>query len=379
MAEFQFPKLQLATSPEAHSAYGQPKGPTAPRGNGASVAIPENMARTASRPLIVKQSESNVVSEHYDSRPWQAAQHRLWQKFASAVDPQNAIIGVSIGYRTVDGESTGERALVVMVRRKLPARDLHPTFRIPPVFNSGGCGFRTDVVESGEIRFTGTVNCGTLTNYSAGGLSSIACRVTVTGSALKFALGCAHALSNFGKKALGTTIYAPPTTFQNYEKIGTLYKRSTFKIHANPANYNTTDCALIQLTGPGTVSPFIANIGNLKTPSYSGLTPGMTVIAAGGTSNVKVTGTVESVGAIIAVADFSVGGQTYDYYPVIKVRRTLPANKPEFSKDGDSGMVLLHSPSLRPAGMIFAAAGIFGYAIPIAAIVSGFSIQSFVP
>ena len=223
------------------------------------------------------------------------------------------------------------------------------------------------------------MNCGTLTNYSAGGLSSIACRVTVTGSASKFALGCAHALSNFGKKALGTTIYAPPTSFQNFEKIGTLYKRSTFKIHAKPPNYNTTDCALIQLTGPGTVSPSIANIGHLKTPSYTNLLPGMTVIAAGGASNVKVTGTVESIGAVVAVADFNPGGNTYDYYPVIMVRRTLPANKPEFSKDGDSGMVLLHSSTLRPVGMVFAAAGIYGYAIPIAAIISGFNIASFFP
>jgi hypothetical protein len=57
------------------------------------------------------------------------------------------VVGVGIGIRRRQGKSTGEVALVVLVRRKLPRDMLAPEDRVPAEID----GVPVDVQEVGEI------------------------------------------------------------------------------------------------------------------------------------------------------------------------------------------------------------------------------------
>jgi len=64
------------------------------------------------------------------------------------------VLGVGVGYKTVGGKGTDRPAIVVMVRKKVPAGTLQQAERVPPVIES----VPTDVVEVGDLRpLSGTV------------------------------------------------------------------------------------------------------------------------------------------------------------------------------------------------------------------------------
>jgi hypothetical protein len=58
------------------------------------------------------------------------------------------VVGVGVGFRQVAGQTTGNVAVVVMVRQKLPDTFLSPDERIPSQIE----GVPVDVQEVGEIR-----------------------------------------------------------------------------------------------------------------------------------------------------------------------------------------------------------------------------------
>lgn len=58
------------------------------------------------------------------------------------------VVGVGVGFKSVNGQRTGEYSVVVLVRQKLPIAGLHPQALIPSELN----GVPTDVVQVGELR-----------------------------------------------------------------------------------------------------------------------------------------------------------------------------------------------------------------------------------
>jgi len=58
------------------------------------------------------------------------------------------VVAVGVGYRAQDGQRTEEVAIVVSVRKKVPATELKPADLIPASLE----GVPVDVVETGEIR-----------------------------------------------------------------------------------------------------------------------------------------------------------------------------------------------------------------------------------
>ena len=63
------------------------------------------------------------------------------------------VVGVGAGMRRKSGSSTGEPAVVVYVRHKLPPEALQPNELVPRVVVADDVEVRTDVVEVGEPRF----------------------------------------------------------------------------------------------------------------------------------------------------------------------------------------------------------------------------------
>ena len=58
------------------------------------------------------------------------------------------VVGLAIGYKEVEGRSTGQLSLVVLVKKKVPPSQLQPGDVIPPEIE----GVPTDVQEVGELR-----------------------------------------------------------------------------------------------------------------------------------------------------------------------------------------------------------------------------------
>jgi hypothetical protein len=59
-----------------------------------------------------------------------------------------SIVGVALGHKTIDGYDTGDRAIVILVERKLPAGDLPSAQVVPAAIG----GIPTDVQEVGVLR-----------------------------------------------------------------------------------------------------------------------------------------------------------------------------------------------------------------------------------
>lgn len=59
------------------------------------------------------------------------------------------VIGVGAGHKSVRGESTGKNAIVVIVKKKLPAEKVKQGHLVPESLE----GIDTDVIETGEFRF----------------------------------------------------------------------------------------------------------------------------------------------------------------------------------------------------------------------------------
>ena len=58
------------------------------------------------------------------------------------------VVGVGIGFRKQGGVKTGEMALVVMVRKKMPMQQLSAKDRVPATLD----GVPVDVQEVGELK-----------------------------------------------------------------------------------------------------------------------------------------------------------------------------------------------------------------------------------
>ena len=76
------------------------------------------------------------------------------------LEKQN-VVGVGVGFRKKGGESTGEKAVIVFVTKKVALQNLDKEERAPRFIE----GQRVDVVEIGELRFM--ESCSPLASFSA--------------------------------------------------------------------------------------------------------------------------------------------------------------------------------------------------------------------
>src|SRR5262245_16912757 len=83
----------------------------------------------------------SVPEEYADlARTQQAVENDLLQRLA--------IVGVALGHKVTGGVDTGDRAIVVLVERKLPLSELSPQEVVPTEIS----GIPTDVQEVGVLR-----------------------------------------------------------------------------------------------------------------------------------------------------------------------------------------------------------------------------------
>ena len=77
--------------------------------------------------------------------------HRLKRKHEKNLMKMDNVVGIGVGYKIVGGETTQDPAILVLVKEKVPDKQLLSRHRVPKTLNE----VPTDVVEVGEVKLLG--------------------------------------------------------------------------------------------------------------------------------------------------------------------------------------------------------------------------------
>jgi hypothetical protein len=292
------------------------------------------------------------------------------------------VIGVGVGHKQVSGELTGRPALIIFVKKKVPAGSLARVQQVPAFID----GLPTDVIEIGEVRLlslrTGKERPAqpgmSIGHYkiSAGTFGAVV-KDRVTGEPL--ILSNNHILANGtdgkdGRAAVGDPILQPGPYDGGLEKdrIGTLLRFSPLlrsfqeadcpvagavvragnllvrmvrpqyrlKIYRLYQGDNVIDAAVARPDRPDLISDEILEIG--KVEGVAGVAPGQGVMKSGRTTGVS-RGTVTAIGVSLEV---ELGNDEKGWF-VDQVVTDMS------SRPGDSGSLVLDLEK-RAVGLLFA-------------------------
>jgi hypothetical protein len=290
------------------------------------------------------------------------------------------VVGVGVGYKWVDGASTNEVSVVVMVKRKLPLEALPSQAVLPQRID----GVPVDVVQVGLIRALqsptdryrpapGGVSIGHY-QITAGTFGSV---VRDRASGARLILSNNHVLANSNDAVIGDPILQPgpydggsPATDQIarlerfcpieftvspgtcslaslYAGIGNAVASAVGSSHrlqvyqARPQAANLVDAAVARPLNDGDILDEIMGIGDV-----SGTLPatlGMPVRKSGRTTGFT-TGEINLLDATVDVS--------YGAGKVARFENQLVAGA--MSQGGDSGSLLVAGDSLQAVGLLFA-------------------------
>jgi hypothetical protein len=261
------------------------------------------------------------------------------------------VVGVGIGFKTVNGKESKDVAVVVYVekkidRDKLPADVLIPaTLPVPETSKK----IKTDVVETGRIEAQAfkTRIRPVRPGYSIGHYKITAgtfgCLVRETCSPCRtYILSNNHVLANSNAAHIGDPILQPGPYDGGKYPADMVARLSRFiPIHfGSPARYNLVDAALAR---PLQQRYIIASVAGLGMPRGTvEATLGMEVVKSGRTTQIT-TGKVTGIDVTVSV-NYGVG---VGYFR----NQILTTN---MSKGGDSGSLLMSRADHQATGLLFA-------------------------
>lgn len=282
------------------------------------------------------------------------------------------IVGFAVGLRYAARALTGELAVKVFVREKLPMDRVSKSTQVPREI----AGMSTDVEAIGEIipqsytaRYPRPVPCGVSTsNIKLPGSGTIGCLVLTKDGKLCM-LSNNHVFANENAALVGDEIIQPgnaePADGAN-AVIGTLDRFVPIQ-----ATGNLVDAA-IALTSFTLVSP--KHVTYQLNPEPLEPTIGMTVMKNGRTTQSTV-GMVTDLHVNITVGydPFPAGAEMRDQIAVRGISGS-------FSMPGDSGSLIVTAASKQPVALLFAGSSDNGvtFGSPISAVMSALDIERFV-
>ena len=268
------------------------------------------------------------------------------------------VVGVGMGYRQINGFSTNQLSIHVLVKQKLPEDYLPRKQRIPNVYK----GHKTDVVEIGEITEAPTENlpkllvarvrpliggyCIMAGGLSTGSMSCVVKKRTRTGYDY-FILGNNHVLSARNRLPIGSPIIQPSTDFGGdpiRDKVAELTKYIPTKDKTRfrtPTNY--VDCAIAKILDVSNISNSLALEGPIMGVASAGLGDAISKV---GMVTGLTNGIVKSVGVTAEIK--SADGQHVALYKGI-TRADIRNN------GGDSGALVIN-PARYAVGLYFSGA-----------------------
>jgi hypothetical protein len=333
-------------------------------------------------PTAQVQLSADTMFPHDD---WKNARDELERKLGGArvraqafatTDPNTAgrenILGFGVGLRYASNALTGQLAVKVFVRDKLPMDQIAPATRVPPKV----AGFDTDVEAIGEVilhsfakRYPRPVPCGvSISNIDLRGSGTLGCLVLLRDGRLCI-LSNNHVLANENAAHIGDAIIQPgnaePVAAPD-QVIGTL--ASFIPIAATG---NLVDAA-VALSSFAMVSP--KHVSYQVNPAPLEPTIGMTVIKDGRTTQ-STAGVVTDLHVNITVG--------YDPFPAgaeMREQVGIRGIQGPFSKPGDSGSLIVTAASKQPVALLFAGSNdsSITFGNPIQAVMTALGIDRFV-
>jgi hypothetical protein len=286
----------------------------------------------------------------------------------SLFDDDN-VIGAGVAEKITEGRETGELSLVFYVRRKRAKRGLGPNQLIPQIVaDSRGKAHFTDVVAVGDIK--PQVNKAGPPLRSGFSIGHVDVLFGTLGALVRkqgklFVLSNSHVLARSGLASPGDNILYPAPGDGGVDPrdvAATLHSFTPFV--PGGAFVNTADAAIAEVvaTLAGTA---VTDLFRAATPLKLG-TPrrGMKVVKRGRTS-----GDTESV---VRDADFRFA-MTYD--GVGSVGFTGQVRCKRFTKDGDSGAIVVDKETGAIVGLHFAGSSSASVFTPIRTVVAALGIQ----
>lgn len=190
------------------------------------------------------------------SPPWRAPRRAL-EEHRGWIGERDGVVGTGLSHRVKDGVPTGERCVVVLVEKKVPARRLKSAQALPAVVpGPGGAPVPVDVLEVGELRLkvgagcsigpSGTPGKGTLGTFGV----DLFTRAPV-------ALTAMHLLETLREypgnpPSAATVFYSAPCDGQpQSQRLGRLVQGTRTGV----------DAAKIALDDPASASPVLPGIG----------------------------------------------------------------------------------------------------------------------
>jgi hypothetical protein len=288
-------------------------------------------------------------------------------------------VAVGIGYKISGGQSTGELAVIVSVKRKLPTAQLSSAEMVPKTLN----GVKTDVVETGEI--VAFQNPRGKLRPARPGISIGHLQVTagtfgclVRKNGLPFILSNNHVLANSNNARVGDPVWQPgqadggtsadqigtleafiPMAFDGQtppptppppgngcsplasilSMFGSAPAPAALAVAQNTPGNNKVDCALARPMSASDVTPDILNIG--VPAGVRGAELGMQLQKSGRTTG-YTTGSIQQVDVTVTV---NYGGPTATF--------TGQLLAGAMSQGGDSGSAVLDM-QRNVVGLLFA-------------------------
>lgn len=339
-------------------------------------------AATAQPASAQVQTTPDTIFPHAD---WKQARDELERKLgghqariralATAkpdVSGRENIVGFAVGLRRAANGLTGQIAVKVFVREKLPLAQVASAAQVPTQV----AGFDTDVEAIGEVilhsyapRYPRPVPCGvSVSNIDLGGSGTLGGLVVLNNGKLCI-LSNNHVLANENSAHVGDSIIQPgnaDTSPASDLVIGTLENFIQIQETGNLVD------AAVALTSFDMVSPKHVTYQVNTQPLVP--TIGMTVIKDGRT-------TQSTVGMITDLhVNINVG---YDPFPAgaeMREQIGIRGIRAPFSMPGDSGSLIVTADSKQPVALLFAGSSDNGvtFANPIQAVMSALGIERFV-
>lgn len=300
-------------------------------------------------------------------------------------------VAVGVGYKISGGVVTNELAVIVSVRRKVPAAELTEAELVPKTLD----GARTDVIETGDIvafqdpkARMRPARPGVSIGHFQITAGTLGCLVRKGGET--YILSNNHVLANSNNAQLGDPIWQPGRADNgtSADQIGALaeFVPLAFDGETPPAppgngcsplaallglaapkpqavnvpGDNKVDCALARPTTPDLVSPDILGIG---VPAGVGTATLGTAVQKSGRTTGYTTGTISQIDVRVSV---NYGGPTATF--------TGQLMAGAMSQGGDSGSAVLDMQK-RVVGLLYAGSATTTILNPIQAVISALGIE----
>ena len=294
---------------------------------------------------------------------------RAFRATAVSSRPEHNVVGVGIGPKVVNNQSTPTRAVRFYVERKLPKAAVSGANMLPASLD----GVPTDVIETD--RFVAGSPAAVLhpaapaaaisprsrmrpaqpgcsvgfafTGNEAGMVMAGTLGAIVRNGESLFILSNNHVLANENALPLGAPIFQPGLLDggdPGSDEIAALYRFVPLTASAE----NLVDCAIAVVSDLTIVSPeILPNVGPLRTPAPLAATENEAVEKTGRTTG-YTQGIVTDVSATIAVQYETLGVLTFDDQILIE------GTGGPFSAAGDSGSLIVDRNQKQAVGLLFA-------------------------